>query len=387
MTLREQLKVNPVVVFLYYLPINIFLTIARFFPLQRKIVFDNFCGRGLGDDPKYILLQMIKDGINAKYIWLTNDLSIDVPAEVTKVQFGTWKAKYHYLTARIWVDNVKNVCKPKKRKGQFYLQTWHSIFTTKMLEQDVESTLPLNYITASKEDSSKIDLMYANNEFNVNLFRRSFWYNGDVIKSDSPHLSCILEPPYKLKEQICTKYDVPKDKYIILYTPTFRKNFDISVFKWNYALILETFKRKFNKEFILLAKFHPNISRLMSSFSDKAFYNFSDYPDVTELVAISDILITDLSSVAYEMAIKRQPVFLFMKDLDDYTKNDRTQYFPIESLPFPIAQTENEFIRKIEQFDECDYKNRVNVFFAKIGLNDSGKGSIFISNILNGRLQ
>ena len=387
MTLREQLKLNPIVVFLYYLPIKIFLTIARFFPLQRKIVFDNFCGRGLGDDPKYILLQMIKDGIKAKYIWLTSDLSIDVPAEVTKVQFGSWKAKYHYLTAKIWVDNVKNVCKPRKRKGQFYLQTWHSIFTTKMLEQDVESTLSLNYIAASKEDSSKIDLMYANNDFNVNLFRRSFWYNGNVIKSDSPHLSCILEPPCKLKERICSKYDIPKDKYIILYTPTFRKKFDISVFKWNYALILEAFKRKFNKDFILLAKFHPNISRLMSSFADKAFYNLSDYPDVTELVAISDILITDLSSVAYEMAIKGQPVFLFMKDLDDYTKNDRTQYFPIESLPFPVAQTENEFIRKIDQFDEFDYKNRVNVFFERIGLNDSGKGSIFISNILNGRLQ
>lgn len=387
MTLRELLKVNSVVFFLYYLPIKVFLTIARFFPLQRKIVFDNFCGRGLGDDPKYILLQMIKDGINAKYIWLTNDLSIEVPAEVTKVQFGSWRAKYHYLTAKIWVDNVKNVSKPKKRKGQFYLQTWHSIFTTKMLEQDVESTLSPNYVTASKEDSSKIDLMYANNDFNVNLFKRSFWYNGKVIKADAPHLTHILEPPHKLKEEICSKYNIPKEKHIILYTPTFRKKFDISVFKWDYALILESFKRKYKKEFIFLAKFHPNVSRLMSSFSDKVLYNLSDYPDVTELVAISDILVTDLSSVAYEMAIKRQPVFLFMKDLEDYMKNDRTQYFPIDSLPFPVAQTEDEFVKKIDQFNEFDYKKKVNAFFEKIGLNESGKGSMVISNILKGRLQ
>ena len=387
MTIREYLKRKPVIVFLYYLPIRIFLFIAHFFPLQRKIVFDNFCGRGLGDDPKYILLQMIKNGIRAKYIWLTNDLSIDVPAGVTKVQFGSWKAKYHYLTAKIWVDNVKNVPKPQKRKGQFYLQTWHSIFTTKMLEQDVESTLSLNYIIASKEDSSKIDLMYANNDFNVTLFRKAFWYNGKVIKADSPHLSCILEPSHKLKEQICSKYGIPKDKYIILYAPTFRKNFDTSVFKWDYALILDTFKRKYNKEFIILAKFHPNIAEQMAFFTNDAFYNFSDYPDVTELIAISDILITDLSSVAYEMAIKGQPVFLFMKDLDEYTKSDRTQYFPIDSLPFPIAQTENEFVRNIDQFDDLDYKNRVNIFFKRIGLNESGNGSIVISNILKERLQ
>ena len=387
MTLREYFKINPIVVFLYWLPIKVFLFFARFFPLQNKIVFDNFCGRGLGDDPKYILLQLINDGIKAKYIWLVNDLSEIVPPEVKKVKYGSWQATYHFLTAKIWVDNVKNVPKPPKRKNQFYLQTWHSIFTTKKLEQDVESSLPFNYITASKEDSSKIDLMYANNDFNVNLFRKSFWYKGNVIKADSPHLSCILNPTHKLKEQIYFKYNLPKDSQIILYAPTFRKNFDISIFKWNYTLILNTFKRKYNKEFIFLAKFHPNISKQMASFSSKDFYNFSNYPDVTELVAVSDILITDLSSVAYEMALKNCPVFLFMQDLEEYTANDRAQYFPINSLPFPIAQTEDEFVRNIEKFDENAYKSKIHVFFTKIGLTESGRGSTFISNILKERLQ
>lgn len=387
MTLREYLRTNPLIVFLYNLPIKVFLFLAQFFPLQRKIVFDNFYGRGLGDDPKYILLQMIKDGVKAKYIWLTNDQSIEVPTEVRKVQIGSWRATYHYLTSKIWVDNVKNVEKPRKRKGQFYLQTWHSIFTTKMLEQDVVSTLSTDYVDASKADSQKIDLMYANNDFNVKLFKSSFWYNGTVIKTDSPHLSIILNVPSDLKEKICKRNNIPPRKKIILYTPTFRKDFNIDVFKWNYESVKVAFEKKYHSEFVFLAKFHPNIARQMVSFSSEIFHNLSDYPDVSELVAISDILITDLSSVAYEMAIKKGPVFLFMKDVDDYTKNDRTQYFQTNELPFPIAKTESEFIDNIEKFDECKYKKNIQDFFKKIGLEESGTGSSTIANILKKRLR
>lgn len=387
MTLRERLRTNPIVAFLYNLPIKGFLFLAQFFPLQRKIVFDNFCGRGLGDDPKYILLQMIKDGVKAKYIWLTNDQSIEVPAGVKKIQIGSWQATYHYLTSKLWVDNVKNVSKPRKRNGQFYLQTWHSIFTTKMLEQDVISTLPNDYINASKKDSQKIDLMYANNDFNVKLFKKSFWYNGNVIKTDSPHLSIILNVPSDLKEKICKRNNIPLGRKIILYTPTFRKDFGIDVFKWNYDSIKAAFEKKYHSEFVFLAKFHPNIARQMNSFSSEFFHNLSDYPDVSELVAISDILITDLSSVAYEMAIKRRPVFLFMKDIEEYTKKDRTQYIPINELPFPIAKTESEFIDNIEKFDECKYKKNIQDFFNKIGLEESGTGSSTIANILKKRLQ
>ena len=80
MTFRKRLRNNATIAFLYWLPIRLFLKIARFFPLQNKIVFDNFCGRGLGDDPKYILLQLINEGAKAKYIWLVNDLSEKFPS-------------------------------------------------------------------------------------------------------------------------------------------------------------------------------------------------------------------------------------------------------------------------------------------------------------------
>lgn len=386
MTICEYLKVNPIVVILYRLPYRLLSFIARFLPLQRKIVFDNFGGRGLGDDPKYILLQLLKDGVQAKYIWLVNDLSIDVPTGVTKVKYGSLSAVYHYATAKIWVDNVKFVSKPRKRNGQFYLQTWHAIFSIKKIERDAESTLPDDYISASKDDSSKIDLMYANNNFHLDLFKKAFWYDGNVIKSDIPHLSVLFKPSQNLKEQIYSRYNIPKNKKIILYAPTFRKNFDINVFKWNYSIIHKALEKKYNDQFVFCLKFHPNIAGKSSSITNEFIYNISDYPDPAELIAVSDILITDLSSLSFVMAVKGRPVFLFMKDFDEYKRNDRAQYFSANELPFSFAQTETELEKNIEQFDDALYQRNLHYFFDKIGQTESGKGAIIISNILKEKL-
>lgn len=382
MTLRGLLKVNPVVVFLYYLPIKAFLIIARFFPLQRKIVFDNFCGRGLGDDPKYILLQMIKDGINAKYIWLTNDLSIEVPPEVTKVKFGSWEAEYHYITAKIWVDNVKNAHKPSKRKGQFYLQTWHGSFANKMVEKDAENTLSSEYIRMSQEDSSKIDMMYSNNDFKIAIFKKSFWYSGPVIKSDSPQLSVLFSPPRFLKEKIFYQFKID-DKYkILLYAPTFRRNGNFDVYKWDYQSILQVLEKKFKSPFVLFFRLHPNLQDRNTLCLGEHVFDVTDYPDMDELIAISDIMITDFSGVAYDMALVRKPVFLFALDYKDYIANDRLQYFETKQLPFTFAQNKNELEQHILSFNDELYQKHVESFFKIIGMNESGNGAKNIANLI-----
>ena len=357
MTLREHLRVNPIIVFLYWLPIRTILFFAHFFPLQKKIVFDNFCGKGLGDDPKYILLQMIKEKVKAKYIWLTSDLSIEVPNQVKKVKFGSWEATYHYLTAKIWVDNVKNVPKPPKRKGQFYLQTWHGSFANKKVEKDVENFLSKDYIKQSQEDSTKIDLMYSNNDFKINLFKRSFWYNGSVIKSDSPQLSVLINPPKNLKEKFFSKYNIDYTKRIVLFAPTFRKETNLNIYKWNYKVILNTLEEKFNAKFIFLIRLHPNISQIDKEFFGQNVLNVTSYPDMDELMAISDIMITDFSGVAYDMALVKKPVFLFAQDFEVYTSQDRPQYFPNEQLPFTFAKDIAELEENIRSFDSILYQN------------------------------
>lgn len=386
MTLRENLKNHSIAYFLHWFLTQIFLFFVHFFPLQKKIVFNNFNGRELGDDPKYILLQLVKDKVKAKYIWLTNDLSIKVPDNIKKIRYGSWKASYHYLTAKIWIDNVKSNPKPPKRNGQFYLQTWHGSFANKKVEKDVEKFLSKDYIRQSQEDSSKIDLMYSNNDFKINLFKRAFWYNGPVIKSDSPQLSVLINPPPNLRNDFFSKYNINQAKKIILYAPTFRKETNLNIYKWNYKAILNTIEEKFNAKFVFLIRLHPNISQMDRESFGQNVLNVTSYPDMDELMAISDIMITDFSGVAYDMALVKKPVFLFAQDFEVYTSQDRPQYFPNEQLPFTFAKDITELEENIRSFNSILYQNKVDSFFDKIGLQDSGNGAQSIAKIVMEKL-
>ena len=145
------------------------------FPIQRrKIVFDNFSGRGYGCDPKYICEELRKRGENLDLVWLLNGEEGDLPDGVRAVPYGSWKAMYELATAGIWVDNVKTSYRPYKRKTQFYLQTWHSSLGLKKNEADSANGLPSGYEKNSMRDAKITDLMYANNDFRLERYQKSY---------------------------------------------------------------------------------------------------------------------------------------------------------------------------------------------------------------------
>lgn len=387
MNIRDYLRNNKTFVFFYWFPIRIFLFFAQFLPLQKKIVFNSFNGKGFCDDAKYIYLELSRRKIKAKYIWLVNDLNAKMPEEIKKVPYNSWKRTYHYLTSKVWIDNAKSTPKPRKRNGQFYLQTWHGTFGLKQVEQAIEEKLSPEYVKKAKEDAQKTDLMYSNNDFQISLFMQSFWYNGQVIKTGRPRCSQAFRPIANLKEKVYNQYDIPKNKFIILYAPTFRVDGCLTPYKWNYLPILSEFEKKFNKEFVLLLRLHPNISLSKLDLpSSSSIFDVTQYPDIDELMSISEILVTDFSGSMPDMAIVGKPTFLFATDFDSYINNDRGCCFPLDKIPFSISKSELEFIENIKKFNYKVYKDKVNVFFKEIGLNENGNGNSTIADIIEKKL-
>lgn len=368
------LKIKKIIIkSLYYLPVD-----------SKKIVFDNFGGRGYGDDPKYIAEQIRKQHNDLKLIWLTSDMRIELPPEIKPVKYGTIRAAYHLSTAKIWIDNIKSSIKVEKKPNQYYVQTWHSTLGFKMNEQDAE-LLPEKYIKESKRDAAKTDLMYSNNDFRLDKYKNRYWYNGPVIKCDVPRMSILFECPKGLKEKIYTLYPIPKDKKIVLYAPTFRKNSNLELFKMDYEKVLDAIQQKFGGEFILLIRLHPNEATrskdLIKGNSDKVF-DVSMYPDMQEILAITDILITDYSGCMFDFGFVGRPVFLFAKDVENYRLNERKMYFSIDDVPFTMSENEKDLISNIQNFEFGNYKKDCNQFKKKIGFEDSGKGAKIVADII-----
>ena len=91
------------------------------------------------------------------------------------------------------------------------------------------------------------------------------------------------------------------------------------------------------------------------------------------LLASSDALITDYSSAEMDFSLTKRPVFQLCKDRADY---DRGFYINPESLPFPYAETDDQLVSNILNFDNEKYQSELEQFNREvIGLNETGHAS------------
>jgi len=367
---------------------QIFVYLFRFFPLQNKVVFRNFNGKGLGDDPKYIALELMRTYPNIQLVWLASDIHTPHPPQIQIVKYRSVLAYYHLATAKVWVNNIKHSSMSlKKRKGQFYIQTWHAPFGLKRIEADAESSLPKEYVQRAKLDAAQTDLMYANSDFRLQMYKTKFWYNGPVIKSDSPRISVLFQTPDSKIKAIRQEFKISENEGIVLYAPTFRSNFSLDTYTFDFQKVLQTLSEKYQKDFILLVRLHPNTIVPSNAFSHfKHVINVSKYPDMQELLTISDILITDFSSSMFDVAMIHKPVFLFAKDFDDYLSHERNLCIPLQDLPFPISKTEADLHQSILNFDQTQYNSKIQFFCTKYGVQDSGNGAKSIATIIHKKI-
>ena len=344
---------------------------------NKKIVFDNFNGKGFGCNPKYIALELIKEDINCKMIWLVNDLNTEMPKQIKKVKHGSIRAYYELATAKVWIDNVRNSKGIKKKKEQFYIQTWHGSLCLKKVEAEAENMLDKKYVKDAKIDGKITDLMISCNKNETDRYKNNFWYNGEVLECGLPKNDIILEQDYIIKEKVYNYFNIEKEKKIILYAPTFRKSYDgFNIYKFDYEKCIKSISEKFDGNYIILIRLHPNASQYSKELNyNENVINATNYDDMQELLTTADVVITDYSSIMIDFSLIKKPVFLLAKDYKEYMEKERGFNFDFLNLPFSIAFNEEELYRNIYNFNYKKYIEKCNRFYNEIGLYDNIKKS------------
>lgn len=358
-------------------------------PIQsNKVVVDNFSGRGVGDNPKYIVEALLKKNPNLDIVWQVSDKNVFMPKGVRKVKYYTPTALKELLTARVWIDNIKNSYKPNKREKQFYLQTWHGGLGLKASEKQIENSLSESYVVAAKRDANMTDLMLSDSEWTTELYSNWFWYSGKIIKTGFPRNDILINSSQNIINRVYNFYQIPKDKKIILYAPTFRdKRNSLSIYQFKFSTISRAFSKKFKKKYVVLVKLHPNIANTATY---NQLYNFdnnlidaSAYPDIQELIVAADVLITDYSSCMFDAMLANKKVFLLAKDYNEFITKDRKLLFNIKNgLPFSFSNNERELVKKVNLFKNTAYIEQIKNFKSKVGIMEDGNASERVANII-----
>lgn len=349
---------------------SIFIFFRIFKIKNNKIVITSYYGKGYGDNSKYICEEIFKRNLNVQIVWLVNNLNEKFPDDVKKVKYKSILSLYELATAKIWIDNSRKQEYILKRKGQYYIQTWHSSLRLKKIEKDAINELPIEYIRNAKSDSKKIDLLTVGCKYSEEIFDRAFWYSGTKLCCGTPRCDLFFNKKImnKLKKEILKKYEL-KDKKIILYAPTFKKS-------QNYEknlLELQKLISILGNKYVIFVKLHP--VAISSVESIKNVYDYTNYPDIQELIAICDILITDYSSCCFDAMIAKKPCILYTPDLNQYLKNERSLYFDLSELPFDKIMTLDNLVKKIKNFNYEEYISKIKKFQLKIGSYEKGVAS------------
>lgn len=345
-------------------------------PLQQnKVVLSSYDGMGYRCNCKYIAERLLQDKAPVELVWLVSDTSIcDIPDGISKVVINSPQFYKEVLTAKVYITNTVHLLYEHKREGQYFINTWHGYGPFKLSEGDVNKDVESRERYTRSNGAS--DLFITASSFYTGIYRRSFYYQGEVLECGAPRNDVFFQAN-DCGKKVREKYRIAQEKGIVLYAPTFRSmsgdEFERYDLDWEH--ILGTMRQRFGKEYVVVYKLHHYMYRLVLEkglYKDAVEATF--YPDIQELLAAADIVITDYSSLMWDFSLQRRPVFLYQSDEDAYT-NERGFYVPVSEWPYPKAHSQEELMEQILCFDEGRYITELDAFLTKYGSCDDGHAS------------
>lgn len=354
---------------------------------DKTILFSSFMGRKYACSPKFIYEQLLHDERfkDFTFIWAFKDEE-KVVAGAKTVKYNSKEYYKACAQAKYIFDNSRLPDVIKLKKDQIFTQCWHGT-PLKRLGYDIE-------IDGGNALNSKSDLRdkYASDAKKYTNLVSPSQYTTEKLSSafnleeNNPDIKIIEEgyprndflSNYKQNDIITLKekLNIPEGKKVILYAPTWRDNQHTSGVGYTYDLGVDfdELKERVSDQYVILFRPHYFIANKFDFKKYKDFvYDVSDYDEISELYVISDILITDYSSVFFDYSILKRKMIFYMYDLDEYQSNIRDFYISLEELPGDIVKTQEDMIASI--FNEDIYSIKYQEFNKKYNLLEDGNAS------------
>ena len=368
-------------------------TICRFllrifgcFPIKKnKIVFSSYYGKYYNDNPKYIFDAMVLINPNLDYVWLLDNRKQKIN-NGRVVKKGSVQSLFELATAKVWIDNCRKPIWMIKRNEQYYVQTWHAGIGLKAGEKACIHTLGTTYVNSAINDSRMANLFLANSDWLEALYRKYFWYDGEILKKGIPREDELYKKKPGIHEQVCSFYHVTYKTHFVLYAPTFRADGRLTPYDMDYKKVILALSEKTGFEWKIIIRLHPNIKDLTNAIPyDNDILNGTQYSEINDLILASDYLITDYSSCMFDGMLADKTVLIYASDIDRYA-TERGYLFKWEDLPFSIATTTDDLLQILDSINPAEYKENVARFQRALGMVTGGNASNDVAHFIMKKL-
>lgn len=379
--------------------IEIYKKLTYVIPTSKKIIlFQSSNGRNYSGNPRYIYEEMVRQGLDKEYtlVWLLFDTTIEIPGRCKKIRNNYIPYFWYLMRAGAWVFDSRQPMYMRKKDSCIYIQTWHGTPLKKLAldmdKMDMGGSQNIEgYHEKFRRATALWDYLISQNPFSTEIFKSCFAFeNKPILEIGYPRNDILIndDNPAAI-QKMKQKLGLPLDKKIILYAPTWRDNEFHSKGKYKFASKLDFDKAReaLGDEYVFIVKYHYLVSESIDWSPYKGFvYTFDETKDIAWLYLVSDMMITDYSSVMFDYSILKRPMFFFAYDLEEYKDNLRGFYFDfVNEVPGPISRDTDQLIEDILTYNADQWKDKYDTYHEKFNSRDDGKASDKIVKKITGQ--
>jgi CDP-ribitol ribitolphosphotransferase len=370
---------------LFVLVFKIFNKLAK--KKGNKILFTSGSRAVIGGNEEFVYKRMIERGLDKQYKFV-----FDFKESINKRHSPFKMIRFIYRLASsdviILDDYFPEIYKPDYDENVKIIQVWHACGAFKSLgleRMDKAGAPPINtrvhkcytHVPVSSEHSAR----HHQEAFGIDYDK---FYPVGIPRTD-----IFFDEEYK-KNMVAKLHEafprVKEAKRVIMYAPTFRgdsavnarfpmEKFDLN--EWG-ALCKRT-------DSYLIVKMHPFVQEKISIPEEYADYimDASGYREVNDLLFITDVLVTDYSSIIYEFSLLRRPMLFYAFDQSMYELT-RDFYEPYEDIiPGRVIKRFDQLLLALEK-EEYD-TDRLEWFINKNFTYTDGKATDRVVDLIIGK--
>lgn len=328
-------------------------------PLERdSVIWESFAGNGALCNPEALFRQMLDDPRfgNFSHTWVLSDKAWSSPFRTKfdkhpRVSFVKYKSTSYFEkleSSQYLINNATFPAEFVKRPDQTYLNMWHGTPLKKM-GYDIEGgadgarNVLRNFMSADYLLSQN---SFMTNQMYLNAYKLKNVFTGAIIEEGYPRSDSMFRTDAGAfaRQALRSRGVETEGKKVLLYAPTWRgesfykPSADASRLKATLTAL------RSNPAFdgwVILLKAHQVIFDQLVE--DPEFSDFLIHNDVpaNEAIAITDLLVTDYSSIFVDFLATGRPVAFHVPDSDSYA-SDRGVYLEASALPGPVSRTVEE---------------------------------------------
>ncbi|MBS4223376.1 CDP-glycerol glycerophosphotransferase family protein [Lederbergia citrea] len=332
-------------IFFYYL-------FVIFLPVKKdRILFASDSREEIGGNLLFVYEAMQRRNLQYDYKFMFKENSFVKKSFSEIIRLANYVA-----TSRITFleENYPMISPLKIRKDAELIQLWHGAGAFKKFGYSrigqpggpkIDSKDHRNY-TKAVVSSKNVAALYAEG-FDIN--------EENIYPLGIPRTDVFFDESYKSEktQEIYEEYPFLKGKKVILFAPTFRGRGRKEAHYPIENLDFDKMYKNLKDEFVFIFKLHfINLNKVTIPYPyADFFYDFTNYREVNDLLLITDLLITDYSSICFEYSLLNKPMLFFAHDVEEYISK-RGFYFEYQSfIPGHLVKTTDELIEKIMNKD------------------------------------